>query len=225
LNNGALNFFIPAVTLPQRAGAAPLELGFTYDSNQQNLQQGVGASAVVYGDTISSNGQQVQDTLNYYVVAAQTTISGGPLDINIPQLSASLEYYGDFVSMDSFGDLSVGSRYCLTNFAFKDWKGTIHSFIFALFNCSDGQTPYQPRQLQDVSSDNLFYHLDLSNNADFVVYAPDGTAYHFASSSLPCGPGQGNFCGAGSGEQELNMYMTSSVDRKRPVLAVCTESR
>lgn len=48
LNNGALNFFLPAVTLPQRAGAAPLELGFTYDSNQLNLQFGVDASAVMW---------------------------------------------------------------------------------------------------------------------------------------------------------------------------------
>jgi hypothetical protein len=178
LSNGALNLFIPAVTLPQRAGAAPLQLGFTYDSNQINLQQTVSASAVLWGDTLGAcDGfcPAVQDSYNYYMRTAQTTLSGSPLDLNIPQLSASLEYYGDWENTFTNGSSAqVGTRFCLTNVAFKDWKGTTHAFPAALVACDDenvGDDPVVGLILQDNSGDNLFYHLDARNRLDYAVYA------------------------------------------------------
>jgi len=227
LNNGALTFFLPAVTLPQRAGAAPLELGFTYDSNQINLQQNVSDSVAVWPDSLGGCNNTcvvTYDTFQYSVGTSQTTLTGGPLDLNIPQLSASLEYYGDwqyYYPGGSGGYMDAGPYFCMTNVAFRDWKGTTHAFPSAVIACDNESPLYSPigqsyLVLKDNSSDHLFYHLDASNRSDYVVYAPDGTVYHFANPNLPCSPYKDfglNCPRSSSVEQFINMPMTSSVDR------------
>jgi YD repeat-containing protein len=221
LNNGALTLFLPIVTLPQRAGAAPLELGFTYDSNQVNLQQILSDSVEAYPGPDGS-APEIVDYLYYTDNTAQIEgVFSAPLDLNIPQLSASLEYFGDYLQYDQFGDdvAAYGPRYCLTNVTFRDWKGSIHAFPNAVVACDIEEptdTPLPSLVLVDNSNDNEFYHLDTSNRADYVVYAPDGTAYHFANPHLPCYPYTDfglNCPQFSSAEQYILKAMTSSVDR------------
>lgn len=219
LTSGALNFFLPAVTLAQRAGAAPLELGFTYDSNQMNFQENVNVTASNYGPDMGIyDGPAIgtiEDYISYSEGFAPTTFMGGPLDLNIPQLVASKEYEGDWLVQGE----TLGTRFCLTNVYFRDWHGSAHAFPFALIDCTQEEANAFPGIgliLQDNSSDGQFYHLDTSNRSDYVVYAPDGTVYHFANPNLLCGSSFGGNCSAssdGSFENYLHMQMTSSVDR------------
>jgi len=237
LNNGAVTLFLPAVTLPQRVGAAPLELGFTYDSNQINLQQNV--TDVVQPDWetwgfCSGGGTgecRAYDSFYYSLTAVPIGLSW-PLDLNIPELSASLEYNGDYQIVGQQGGvIDGGPFYCLMNFTFRDWKGTTHAFPYAIAACDVETGLYlsnNPTEVYtDNSNDNQFYHLDTTNRSDFVVYAPDGTAYHFANPNLPCGPGSGwaqDCPQGGSVEQFINMRMTSSVDRFGNTITFSTQT-
>lgn len=208
LNNGALNFLLPAVTLPQRAGAAPLELGFTYDSNQINFVQSVSVSLDQSTDQLGT--YELQDWFAYSIDSDQTTYFGSPLDLNVPRLSATREYEGDWEYILNGGLVSYGSYYCLTNVVFHDWKGSAHVFPNAVFACENAEsdyTPIAPSITIDNSNDNQFYHLDVSSTSDYVVYGPDGTTYHFAN---PCANADGDCSLSGA---DLDMPMTSSVDR------------
>jgi YD repeat-containing protein len=222
LNNGALNLFLPIVTLPQRAGSQPLKLGFTYDSNQMNLQMTRSVAPAESWDHVNECSNWCPYIVDYITINEQIVQIAGvfsaPLDVNIPQLSASLEYDGDWTFYtDMFGFDSTAARYCVTNIVFRDWQGTAHAFSPLKPIACDAESATRQKPTLAVtlnSNDNEFYHLDVSNRADFVVYAPDGTAYHFANPHLPCGTTKGGLCPQGeTAEQYINMPMSSSVDK------------
>jgi YD repeat-containing protein len=225
LNNGGLNLFLPIVAFPQRAGAALLQLGFTYDSNQVNLQEVKNVS--VENDTSDdagiweNGGAELVDFINIGEQTGQIAgVFSAPLDLNIPQLTGSLEYFGDWTYNDAQGSFEgAGPLYCVTNLAFRDWQGSTHAFelAFGAVACDEESATINKSVAEvytDNSNDQEYYHLDATNRADFVVYAPDGTAYHFANPHLPCGTQWGLNCPqGGSVEQYINMPMSSSVDR------------
>lgn len=223
LNSGSLTMFLPLLTLPQGSGVQPLTLGFSYDSNQTNVQKNVVVGSTVEGSELGACNDTCDlwtDSIGYYVTTGQMTTTGLPIDLNVPQLIGSLEYEGDYAGLDQYSGRNIqGPRMCITNVGFRDWKGTIHTFPRAIIACSSISTFPATLVLQDISGDNSGYFLDATNALDTVVYAPDGTAYHFANavSNITVGtPSSTNydlgFVGS-SAEQSLHQWMSSSVDK------------
>jgi YD repeat-containing protein len=163
LTNGALSTFIPAVTLPQRAGVKPLVLGFTYNSTQYELRQDteVAVSSVSAGTQDSDSGFFYPDASGYapydtfsYTETIQSTVPFGwlPFEINLPYLRATIEYMGDaWLNNGGPGEpiaVNVGLNYsiipqmCVTNFTFTDWAGSTHPFPAVVSECSVGARGY-----------------------------------------------------------------------------------
>ncbi len=158
--NGAVNLYIPLLSLPQRGGY-PLSLAYVHHSNLNSPQQNMGVSSSVgapdhftYNDSIAHQDQ--------------------PLEINLPRLQFTSEYFGDHAYPDS-----VTNIFCATNFVFTDWNGNKHPFEnTTTCNSRFGGTVAELSDLTD-SSDGSFYRLDTSTPTDIKVYAKDGTLYHF----------------------------------------------
>jgi YD repeat-containing protein len=209
--NGAVNLYIPLLSLPQRGGY-PLYLGYVHHSNLNAFLQTISVQAAI--------GQQNTDvdTIHYtdYVTATDT-----PLEINLPRLQASNEYVGDHQVITSGVLTRVSPIACQTNFTFTDWSGNKHPFE-NITNCT---SQYQRFVLQNVteSSDGSFYELNTTNLADMQVLAKDGTVYHFSGNYDVCpGRSQTTDCGANFGENFYDSRASSVVDPNGNKISITT---
>lgn len=166
--NGGLSFFLPVLSLPQRGGWN-LTLGFyntspnwtmRQDSSTQIINQGGGAPTLT-NITYSNN------ILLY--------ASGGPLNLNLPTLQASIEYAGQ-VNDSGPSSPNYVPVVCVTNWVFTDWSGNRHPFS----NVTQCSAIQQPTVQVTDSSDGSWLRLDTTNyDSDITVRTKDGTTYHF----------------------------------------------
>lgn len=193
LHNGALTMFIPALSLPQKAGMKPLILGFSYDSNQSRVREQVRVSVGPWG---KEDGVSVAE-FDTYVAPLSTTTTGIPFELNLPRLKGSLEYVGTQIIPPT--DTTSGgyyNNYCLQNFTFTDWAGATHVFSSASVNCSVQNSTYGGSPGMNVVSYDVAddYKFDASNLKDLRVIAPDGEIFHFINPQLPCPGAEGGYC-------------------------------
>ena len=161
LMNGALNLFIPLLSLPQRGGY-PLSLGYVHHSNLYSLQQ---ITSVQSSNYEQGTHNQLIDRITYY---DSLGTHDSPLEINLPRLQFSIEYMGDYTWTVGtvFNYVNV---FCGANFVFTDWEGNKHPFENVTV-CNTGYAGhvipfFQNRNLTD-STDGSYYGLDTSNPAD-----------------------------------------------------------
>lgn len=202
LNTGALNMFIPVLAIPQRIGAQPLVLGYTYDSNQLNFQSIVNAIPSYWDGDHSvnpcnpgSDPCQPIDEFDYTITAAESGISQTPLQPNMPRLIGSVEYMGDaIIDASAYGYpafFQILPQFCITNVAFIDWAGSAHSFSGTATSCqlneASDELPIRIANGQYAdSTDNQFYRLDASDLTTIKVISPDGTVYKFSGVNTLC---------------------------------------
>ncbi len=173
LMNGALNVYIPLLSLPQRGGYS-LSLGYVSHSNSYSLSQ----KTTITTSSIYNNGGQHM-VINTFEYADSMQPDGSSFQLTMPTLHSSYEYVGDHIYWAAGTITSVTHLACATNFVFTDWQGNKHPFE-NVTDCSS-QYAYQTITLHNLSdsSDGSFYQLDTSNLADIKVLAKDGTVYHF----------------------------------------------
>jgi hypothetical protein len=119
--NGAVNLYIPLLSLPQRGGY-PLYLGYVHHSNLNSLQQITNVSSSV----VESDGKDF--AVDHFEYVDSMASYDQPLEINLPRLQFSVEYVGDHAYTTAGAIDSVTNIFCATNFAFTDWNGNKHPF-------------------------------------------------------------------------------------------------
>ena len=180
LMNGSVNLYIPLLSLPQHGGY-PLSLGFVHHSNLNSFEQQTQVSGSIYNGAGASGGQG-NDVIQDITYTDRLVQHDHPLEINLPRLQFSSEFYGDHAYKNGFGTIYAHTEvFCLTNFAFTDSSGNKHPFS-NLTGCGSVNAPgtglITVRNKTD-SSDGSFYSLDTSNLSDIKVTAKNGTVYHF----------------------------------------------
>jgi RHS repeat-associated protein len=178
LSNGSLNVFIPALSLPQRGGW-DLTLGYVHHSSTWSMQQNISINSETYGN------YGWGDRTNF--TNLMTAYPNKILQLNLPQLRASIEYVGDQVNNNSVPPTYVQSVFpvfCVINWIFTDWSGNSHPFS-NVAQCSSercqttcNSIPGNVTNLGD-STDGSWLRLDTSNKSDIRVFTKDGTVYHF----------------------------------------------
>ena len=228
LANGALHLFIPLLQIPQRGGWT-LPIGYSYDSNYLHNVQFVS----VGGSVNTGDGYPVPvDTFAYNEVFAGPN---APLvAVNLPRLRNSTEYTGAIPQNGPEGPEENIHVFCVTNWTFSDWSGTPHTFTNSS-SCSQNKIRgYGIIQVSDAT-DGSFYKLDTNNPSDIVVYAKNGTQYHFTTykdiyANIPPGAtGSGNQVEANWDSRTMRMVdvngNTVSVNEVSPTVGVSTANR
>jgi hypothetical protein len=138
-----------------------------------------------------------------------------PRQINLPQLSASIEYVGDAPNERPEYNCAMGECIpvpvsCLMNWVFTDWSGTKHPFGVVTNCTSESMMPGVPQGLtpQGDSADGELLHLDTTNVTKTFTSTPqnvtvttaDGTVYTFSGVVAICPMAEaGAVCGGGGG--------------------------
>ncbi len=114
LSNGAVNLYIPLLSLPQRGGGS-FALGYVHHSNLNGFHQQIDVSPSLY----NSGGQYFAiQHIDYY---DRMGADDAPLVINLPRLQFSSEYLGDHPHYFSSGQIASDTEvFCQTNFLFTD---------------------------------------------------------------------------------------------------------
>ena len=198
LSNGAVNLYIPLLSLPQRGGGS-FALGYVHRSNLNGFHQQIDVSPSLY----NSGGQYFAiQHIDYY---DRMGADDAPLVINLPRLQFSSEYLGDHPHYFASGQIASDTEvFCQTNFLFTDEAGNKHPFE-NLTGCGAlyiATSQISNHNLTD-SSDGSFYLLDTSNYADMKVTAKNGTVYHFYGNSDPCPTRATQECGGSSSQENL----------------------
>ena len=180
LSNGALHVTIPLLSLPQLGGRT-LDLAYTYDSKNWIVKQ---HNSIVPYDTTLTMVYEQECASAPYCIAPNI-----PLRLNLPTLSASLDYQGIAVYEAPLAD-SYQTQYCVKNLVFSDWSGAKHQFsnmrdcpTIEGINLANGHqagnfSTFSSSNINE-STDNSFIRLDTTNPNDIVVTEKDGTMYHF----------------------------------------------
>jgi len=174
-SNGGLNVFVPALSLPQRGGWS-LTLGYVHHSTNWSMQQNI---------DITSN-PNVQygwgDTTRF--TNLMSSYPNHALQINLPQLRASIEYVGDQINSNNVGPTYVQSQYpvfCVMNWVFTDWSGNAHPFSniaqCSSETCQTARCSSLPGRVANLgdSTDGAWLRLDTSSKSDIRVFTKDGT--------------------------------------------------
>lgn len=181
--SGALSFFLPVLSLPQRGGWT-LTLGYFNTSPQWSLRQDTTVSV--------SNAPPLPATTNMtYTDGFQQYPSIGPLQLNLPTLQASIEYTGDVVEyIPEVKETQEVPVLCVTNWVFNDWRGNKHQFTNRAV-CSSNGTPTGNGNAEDLlnvgdSTDGSWLSLDTSSYTSAIyVRTKDGTVYQFPGGINP----------------------------------------
>jgi RHS repeat-associated protein len=188
LTNGSLSVFLPALSLPQR-GNWDLTLGYSHNSMTWAMEQDVTVAASCTIDSTSD--QRICGDSYTYTNSMLGTVP--PLQTNLPQLQASIEYVGDQMVYDYATGSVLQTQYpvfCVMNWAFTDWSGNKHPFT-NVARCNSetcppaGWSPYRCQALTanikntTDSTDGSWLYLDTTNKTDIRVTTKDGTVYHF----------------------------------------------
>lgn len=185
LSTGAVNFFLPVVSFPQRGGGS-LQLAFLVSGSSYQLKEPYNA----FQDL--SNADDAYNDL----APTRTTIQNAPTNsppfytavhTNIPSLTADLSYAGmdtHNAGTDGAPHYITNPEYCMQNWTFTDWDESSHSFP-GTKDCSMGGGVYYRfsetiplNKVTSQSEDDSFYILDATGQ-DIRVIKRDGTVYHF----------------------------------------------
>ena len=183
LTTGNLSRFFPVITLPQRVGAMPLTLGFTYSSNPivLSVEPTVQIDKNNY-DTCTGNPNDLPtETVTYG--ASSVLQNNAPFSTNIPHLKMQIQYIGDYDNTVGDGndcDRAKSPLAGVTNFQFVDWQGAGHSFPITPHCSYEGGPCWVPFLTKSAySDDGSSYFIDASNDSQIVVTDPSGTRYIF----------------------------------------------
>lgn len=181
LSNGSLNIFIPALSLPQRGGW-DLTLGLVHHSTSWHMQQNIN---IVSNPYVQYN---YGDTTKF--TNLMTNYPNHAVALNLPQLSASIEYVGDLQAYFLHDPTTESAQlpvFCVMNWVFTDWSGNAHPFS-NIASCSSETCNIQASFCHSIpgnvvnlgdSTDGAWLRLDTSNKSDIRVFTKDGTVYHF----------------------------------------------
>jgi len=241
LSSGDMSLFLPVLNLPQRNGSS-ITLGYYYNSSQWRMNTYVAA----FGQSNYISTAPATYPVNMYWPRITPTANSqfpydSPLQVNLPSLSASIEFEGEtghcYASQEVCGAVPT---YCMENFVFTDWNGDMHSFSYgggSTLSCNI-VTEYDPgapgnfiafpeakvEGLQNLESFDLsYYHLDTSNPADIVVTAKDGTKYHFTNIVNPFPNPQLNYSWNETTEDYSQTVFSSMVDPNGNAITVSTD--
>jgi hypothetical protein len=131
VSSGGLSVFVPALSLPQRGG---WNLTLGYWNNSMGWTREVGMSDHV-GCCLQASPYTFYDNYTYSVNMSRRGMLL-PVNFNIPTLTASIEYVGDYyynycdpmATGCGFTTYAQNSTFCVTNWTFTDWTGAKHSF-------------------------------------------------------------------------------------------------
>ena len=217
LTSQDLSVFLPVVSLPQRGGNT-LTIGYYHNAFQWRTE--IDVSTVDWGD---AGGNYWMD--NQYTASIVPTNNSqfpliGPLQINLPTLSSSIEYVGD--SGYCNGEVCYGfPTYCVQNWAFTDWDGNMHSFplvstscnaqvnLLECANCSVQDNAYYVMPIGS-SADLSYYRFDGSDPQNIVITDKSGNQYHFTNFQDPF-PGEGPYYDTSTNSENYYQGVFSSM--------------
>ncbi|HSY36526.1 MAG TPA: RHS repeat-associated core domain-containing protein [Acidobacteriaceae bacterium] len=234
LATGAVSFFLPVVSLPQRGGQS-LNIGFVLSGNNYALRE----TGATYVSVEENQGDIAQYTTT---IQGRQTLSAPWIYVlhpNFPTLSAD-ESYAGFDAYQLHPNTPPPQwynipEYCMQNWTFVDWDGSSHSFP-GTRDCTFGDGEYYifheqfPLSTTVVqSNDDGLYILDATNTNDIRVTRRDGTVYHFGNyvhdPTTPLCQNLG--CGSMQDDTQLNFYsvvVSSIVDPNGNALLTATSA-
>lgn len=187
LSNGALTTYIPLLSVPQRGGWS-LPFAFVHSSSGYYLEQDLGTQTEFNSQGSCETGTVINCFYTKFSYASLMVHPDPIFNVNLPRLQSSSEYVGDYVYRDATSPVGFLQQFCVTNFRFTDWEGSVHPFAVTQ-SCNqplDLDERFEPATLGE-STDGSFYRIDLTN-ADttgiVTVTSKSGTVYTFNNFNL-----------------------------------------